>query len=159
MIEHDLTESELAWLAGRCPAGRSCWNRIQTEQGAIQQAEVRFQQGQIVSATAAEPRWTVQQIIRAVYDATARRAARRSTAARKAATTRQQRQDALVYQLAQRWAATGQFVPSRRCRLCRKLLDDPQAIQRGIGSDCWQRILAVAEQLLSQQQQQGGATP
>lgn len=153
-VTHDLTHAELAWLVTQASKWSSHrWQWIRTTGGTIRKPEVRIERGEIVSATSDPPRPT-QEIVRAVYDATARRAAKRAEAANKAATTRQHRQATLTYKLAATWLATAKLPPSLRCNLCKKPLTDPDAIERGIGSECWQNILNAAQEIRSRQQQQ-----
>jgi Family of unknown function (DUF6011) len=57
----------------------------------------------------------------------------RSEAAKKAAKTRADRRSKLVYSVG----------PRNNCVICGKGLGDPQSIERGIGSDCWQFVLAI----------------
>lgn len=71
----------------------------------------------------------------------ARRAERRSAAAKQAAETRRQRVEKLIYAEVQRLQDGGVFIPADLCRICGRGLDDPASLGRGIGSDCWQRIL------------------
>ena len=40
-----------------------------------------------------------------------------------------------------RLADGGEFTPGTNCEICGKGLDDPQSLARGIGSDCWQRVM------------------
>jgi hypothetical protein len=84
-----------------------------------------------------------EDIVRAaVCEAEGRRHARRSTAAKKAADTRRQRKERLVYQVVQRLKDGGALTPGTHCHICGRGLDDPESKARGIGSDCWQLILA-----------------
>jgi hypothetical protein len=43
-------------------------------------------------------------------------------------------------------AKVTQFEPGRHCYVCGRHLDDPSAIDRGIGSECWQGVLAAIDQ-------------
>jgi hypothetical protein len=65
----------------------------------------------------------------------------RSKAAKKAAVTRRRRQEKRVYYVAKRIIDGEIFGPRQDCYVCGRGLDDPQSIQRGIGSDCWQFVL------------------
>jgi hypothetical protein len=71
---------------------------------------------------------------------------RRREGARKAATTRQNRTIARVYEVA-RALIGGQNRSAVRCHICRKLITDHESKLRGIGSDCWQDVLRAIEQL------------
>lgn len=68
---------------------------------------------------------------------------RRSRSARQAAATRRSRQDKRVYETARRIIAGENFGPRERCCICGRGLADPDSIQRGIGSECWQLILGA----------------
>jgi Family of unknown function (DUF6011) len=81
----------------------------------------------------------------AVAAAEERRHTRRSNAARKAAETRRRRQDKHVYDVSQRIVDGEVFGPSEACVICGKGLGDPESKFRGIGSDCWQKVLTVIE--------------
>jgi hypothetical protein len=81
----------------------------------------------------------------AVEGAEARRHARASEAAK--------RKDRMVYQVVQRLRDGGTFTPGTHCEICGRGLDDPDSKARGadvsptpgIGSECWQLILAALE--------------
>jgi hypothetical protein len=77
----------------------------------------------------------------AVAAAEERRHQRRQEGAAKAAATRRRRQERRVYEVAQKIATGGTYGPARRCVVCLKGLSDPESIDRGIGSDCWQGVL------------------
>jgi hypothetical protein len=81
----------------------------------------------------------------AVMAANERRHNRRSDSAKKAAVTRQRRQDKRIYLTVAALKRGEQLKPSARCIVCRKPLDDPESISRGIGSECWQGVLAALE--------------
>jgi hypothetical protein len=66
---------------------------------------------------------------------------RRSAGAKKAAVTRAKRVEAKLYEVVQRLKDGGTFLTAAECEICGKRLDDPQSRARGIGSDCWQRVL------------------
>lgn len=83
----------------------------------------------------------------AVLAADARRHERRSNAAKKAARTRQERQAKEVYVTAQRIVSGAQAGPRKRCCICGRGLDDPQSVERGIGSECWQGVLSAVERI------------
>jgi hypothetical protein len=71
--------------------------------------------------------------------------ARRSKAATKAAETRRQRKELAVYKEAQSLVIGDVRVvsPSRHCKVCGRGVSDPDSIERGIGSDCWQMVLEM----------------
>ena len=77
----------------------------------------------------------------AIRQANERRHARRSAVAKKAAVTRQQRQEKRVYETAQGILARKQYGPRNTCIICGKPVWDGESVERGIGSDCWQNVL------------------
>ncbi len=92
------------------------------------------------------PRGYPDHRVRAAIDgALARRHARASTAAKKAAETRRRRKERQVYRIVQRLNDGGTLTPATNCEICGRGLDDPESLARGIGSDCWQQILAAIE--------------
>jgi hypothetical protein len=105
-----------------------------------------YEVGILADGTLHNPRGYPDALVReAVLAADARRNERRSKAAKKAAATRNRRQEKLVLQIAERivrGAATG---PSGKCVICHRPLDDAVSIQRGIGSECWQEVLSAIE--------------
>jgi hypothetical protein len=74
-----------------------------------------------------------------------RRHQRRSEAARKAAETRARRRERKVTEIVTLLRSGGRLTPAANCRICRRPVDDPESVARGIGSDCWQDILAAIE--------------
>lgn len=78
----------------------------------------------------------------AVLAADARRHDRRSQVAKKAAKTRNKRQQHRVWLTAKRIAEKQKTGPRRHCFVCGRRLDDPISIKRGVGSECWQEVLA-----------------
>lgn len=82
----------------------------------------------------------------AVEAANERRRQRRSEAAKRAAVTRRKRRERAVYELVAKLRDGGQLPgPAANCVICGKALNDPESIERGIGSDCWQAVLAALE--------------
>jgi hypothetical protein len=81
-------------------------------------------------------------------DAFSDRHDRRSRAAKKAAATNAERRALKVRIIAERIAARQATGPARFCFVCRKKLTDQQSVNRGIGSECWQTVLAQVEQVL-----------
>jgi Family of unknown function (DUF6011) len=73
------------------------------------------------------------------------RAERRSRAAKRAAETRRRRVERTVYAVSRAIVAGHTYGPRLSCVVCGKGLGDPQSIERGIGSDCWQRVLDTIE--------------
>jgi hypothetical protein len=83
-------------------------------------------------------------IVRPVVEATiAEWHPARSAAAKRAAETRRHRLELKVYRVAQRILAGGQYGPRAQSYVCRKGLGDPPSIERGIGPECWGRVLAA----------------
>lgn len=91
--------------------------------------------------------YPVDNVCAAIAGAEQRLHARRIAAATKAAETRRRRKEKLVYEVVQRLKADGQsaFCPGEVCGICGRGLDDPESRARGIGSDCWQQILAALQ--------------
>jgi hypothetical protein len=83
----------------------------------------------------------------AVQAADARRHARRSEAAKRAAVTRRRRQEKAIWIIARRILAGHGVKPAMNCSICGRGLDDPDSIERGVGSECWQAVLACIEHL------------
>jgi Family of unknown function (DUF6011) len=81
----------------------------------------------------------------AIQSAEARWREYRSQAATKAAATRRRRTEQKVYSVSQAIIDGHVYGPRQHCVICRKGLDDPDSIERGIGSDCWQRVLLCIE--------------
>jgi hypothetical protein len=74
---------------------------------------------------------------------------RRSDGAKKAAATRARRKEQLLYRVVQRLKDGGTFTAADNCEICGRMLDDPQSLARGIGSECWQRVLTALERSAS----------
>lgn len=85
----------------------------------------------------------------AVQAAECRRHERRSQAAKKAAETRRRRTAKKVHDAAMRIVHSQHLGPRMNCYICGRSLDDPDSITRGIGSDCWQDVLAALEQMVA----------
>src|SRR5262245_48508390 len=101
-----------------------------------------FGVGIFLDGTLRNPYGYPEDVVRAaVLAADERRHKRRSEAAKEAAETRRRRTQARVYQVAKRITSGGSFGPKQRCVICGKALDDPQSVERGIGSECWQDVL------------------
>jgi hypothetical protein len=79
----------------------------------------------------------------AVLAAQERRRLRRSEAAIRAARTREGRKARLVYEVAKRIVAGSKAGPRDHCVICGKGLGDPESRSRGIGAECWQRVLGA----------------
>lgn len=86
-------------------------------------------------------------VLEAIEAATARRHARRVEAAQRAAGTRRTRRERKVHDIARRWIAGEDIGPRQSCALCGRVLADPESIERGIGSECWDGVLATLTEL------------
>jgi hypothetical protein len=94
------------------------------------------------------PRGYAEDVVRqAVIAADERAHKARSEAAKKAAQTRKERQGREVYRAAQAIIEGRNFQPRNSCRICGKGVSDAPSIARGIGSDCWQHVLAALSTL------------
>jgi hypothetical protein len=74
---------------------------------------------------------------------------------RKAPFTRKRRQAKLIHDIAKGITEGRKYGPRNNCVLCGRGLTDQESIQRGIGSECWQGVLAETERVRDQRQRQG----
>ncbi len=81
-------------------------------------------------------------VLAAISAAEGRAQQQRSEAAQKAADTRRKRIDRKIYIAAQRIVDGHVYGPARKCQICGRGLGDRDSIERGIGSECWQTVLA-----------------
>ena len=86
----------------------------------------------------------------AVLAADTRKHERRKQAAKKAAVTRARRRELKVDWIARRIVEKQQTGPQSHCHICGRGLSDPPSIERGIGSECWQDVLAAIERYAAQ---------
>jgi hypothetical protein len=109
--------------------------------------EVLYNVGILGDGSLHNPRGYPEDEVRtAVEAANERRRLRRSEAAKRAAVTRRKRQERKVYIVVERLRNGGKLPgPRGHCYICGKGLDDPESIQRGIGSECWQAVLSALE--------------
>jgi len=70
---------------------------------------------------------------------------RRKAAATKGAATNKRRREKLIHDIARKIIA-GANLSSTSCACCGRGLTDPEAIERGIGPECWSRILEAIEE-------------
>lgn len=70
---------------------------------------------------------------------------RRSQSAKRGARTGARRRQLLVYKAAEA-LKNNALTPRQRCRICGRGLEDPASIARGIGSECWEQVLAALTQ-------------
>jgi hypothetical protein len=98
--------------------------------------------GIFADGTLYNPRGYPEDIVRAaVLAANQRRAQRRSQSAKKAAITRAAGREKKIYEVVEKLQLGHKYGPASHCVVCGKGLGDPESIERGIGSDCWQVIL------------------
>jgi hypothetical protein len=81
----------------------------------------------------------------AIETAQRREHEQRSEAAKRAAETRRKRKDRKLYEVIERYLEEGHLQPASHCVLCGKGLGDPESLDRGIGSECWQRFLRAQD--------------
>jgi hypothetical protein len=72
---------------------------------------------------------------------------RRKEAAARAAQTRHQRKEAHYYAVADQLIRGITFGPHDRCRICKKALTEQQSRLRGIGPECWERVVSIKTEL------------
>ncbi len=107
-----------------------------------------YQVGILPDGTLHNPNGYPDELVRtAVLAADQRKHERRSNAAKDAAVTRQRRQRYKVHMIAKRLAAGGSAGPALKCSICHRRLSDAESIARGVGSECWQGVLDMIEQL------------
>jgi hypothetical protein len=100
--------------------------------------------GVLADGTLHNPNGYPPDIVRnAVEAANARRHLRRCEAAKRAGKTRALRREKRVEEAVRRLLA-GLGIPHEgiHCWICGKALSDPDSMWRGIGSECWQEVLA-----------------
>jgi hypothetical protein len=114
--------------------------------------------GIMADGTLRNPNGYPEDLVReAVAAAEARKHAKRSRAAKRAAETRAKRRESDIERAVQDIADRKGHSGRRWCAICHKALTDPQSIERGIGPECWQGILALIEkrETAAAQPQQG----
>ena len=72
---------------------------------------------------------------------------RRKEAAARAAETRRRRKEAEYYAVADQLIRGITFGPRSHCRICKKALTDQQSCLRGIGPECWERVVSIKTEL------------
>jgi hypothetical protein len=98
--------------------------------------------GILADGTLHNPNGYPEDVVRStILEAIERGKKRRSDAAKKAAVTRGIRLERKVYEVVRQLGLGHKYGPAAICCICGKGLDDPQSIERGIGSDCWQRVM------------------
>jgi hypothetical protein len=112
-----------------------------------------FAVGILDDGTLYNPNGYPPDIVRAgVQAADACRHEQASQAAKKAAVTRRKRQEKRVWEAAWKIVMGLKTGPRHNCYCCGKGLDDPQSIERGIGSECWQHVLSKLQAFRTHQQ-------
>ena len=76
-----------------------------------------------------------------------RKKQRRSDSAKKASVTRKSRVDQMVHVVAKHYTEN-KLQPSSFCLICGRFVGDPESVKRGVGADCWQKVLRVVETLV-----------
>jgi hypothetical protein len=142
-IAHDLTPDELAFLIEHTPRGRSAWKWIRLEGGCKLVGPTTEHDGARITKAAAVNDVAPAVIVRAIHDACRRRHERRSRSAQKAAVTKAKRNAAATYRAAEAWVRQA-LTPRTNCRCCGRGLTDAPSIAVGIGSECRERVNAVA---------------
>jgi len=121
---------------------------------APRKVQTLYNVGILPDGTLHNPHGYPKDVVRAAVQAADERCReRRSQAAKKAAVTRARRQEQQIYATAQRIIANEKTGPRDNCVICGKGLSDPESIERGIGSECWQHVLDQIERL-----KEGGKT-
>jgi Family of unknown function (DUF6011) len=116
------------------------WNYIRHD------GEFLYSIGWNADGTLYNPNGYPEERARAALEAAEERAhQRRSSAAKKGAETRRKRIEAKVYTVARRIVDGHVYGPSNACVICERGLADTESIERGIGSECWQAVLARIE--------------
>ena len=106
-------------------------------------AERFYDVGILADGTLHNPNgYSADEVRAAVLAANERRAARRSEAAKRATKTRIKRQEKKTYFVVDRILTNQPVGPRSNCYICGRGLHDPPSIARGIGSECWQGVLA-----------------
>jgi hypothetical protein len=117
------------------------------------------QVGILDDGTLHNPRGYPEDLVReAVLAADVQVKKQRSAAAKKAAVTRAARQKRRVYSIAAKMSESSPIGPRSNCAVCGRGLGDPESIERGIGSECWQDVLREISKLkATQPRTRGGA--
>ena len=148
-IYHDLSPAELAFLIERASKLQHSGRRMKwvwsdnPHRSRIVYPSLTIVGGEIVGARSGDGK-PPGEIVRAMHDTFRRRQERASAAAKKAAVTRAARVEQLVYEAA-RDLIENRLSPRDTCRCCGREVSDAESIRRGIGSECWQRVLAAFE--------------
>jgi len=124
----------------------SLWKRIYHVDETSREVQTLYDVGILKDGTLYNPRGYPEDIVRAaVQRADAQEHETRSKAAKKAAITRARRQERQILAIARRIVANAKIGPRDNCVICGRGLGDPESIERGIGSECWQSVLEQIE--------------
>ena len=137
-----LTTEELRDLGSMVKKGVERWKWIRTDRGRMNSPALWFENGAVVR-TEADGEFTPDEITRGIYEALRRRREKARQAAKKAAVTRARRRELKVQKVVQGYLETGKLFPTKKCRVCGRALNDSESIARGVGSECWQDIMAI----------------
>jgi hypothetical protein len=150
---HDLTPDELAYLAKRLhkSGGSQRWRWITVGDRRMTNVHIRLKHEKVVEATA-DGGFTSAEIVRECFAAFVRRHKRRSESAKRGARTAAKRRQLLVYEAAEA-LKNNALTPRTRCRICGRGLEDPASIERGIGSECWDQVLAALTERKEEQRE------
>ena len=149
MVEHDLTPEQLAELCRMLKKGKARWTWLKHPSGLIHRPAIRVQSGNIIEASSADGT-SPALVVEAAYRALAAKHKRKSDAAKQGARTRARRQDSELYRIAKQTLIGGETGPNEKCLLCGRHLGDAASIERGIGSECWGKVLAQVEVISKQ---------
>lgn len=151
LVAHDLTPDELSYLADRVrqKGGVSGWKWVRVGEGSqsrrMLNPRVRIEGGRVVEAVAGGD-YSAAEIVRTCFAAETRAHERRSASAKRAAKTKAARRVLKVYRVVEELLRNGTLTPCFSCRICGRGLDDAASVARGVGSECWEAILAALTQ-------------
>ena len=124
------------------------WKRIYHFDETSREVQTLHDVGILKDGTLHNPRGYPEAIVRAAVEtADAKEREARSNAAKKAAITRARRQERKILETARRIVANAKIGPRDNCIICGRGLGDPESIERGIGSECWQDVLKQIERI------------
>lgn len=124
-----LNAEEMRELASMVKKGESRWKWI----GEMRRPALWMEGGAVVRTESAGDH-TPEEITRAIYETLKRR-----RDLRRAERTR--RRELKVQRVVRRYFESGVFKPGHKCELCGRKLHDRESIERGIGPECWQKVL------------------
>ncbi len=154
--DHDLTPDELAYLAKRLRTSPRRYNWILVGSRRMHNPSVRAEDGRVVEATTSDEGFTSTEIVRAIFHAFFQGHEQRSESAKRGARKAAKRRQLLVYEAAEA-LKNNALTPRKRCRICGRGLEDHASIARGIGSECWEQVLAALTQRKEEQREKAEA--